>query len=40
MSSNAWNIEDVELEDAPIFEALAAEYGDYVLAGPKDGCDD
>ncbi len=41
MISNAWNIEDVELEEPRIFWELAAELDDFhILDAPKVGFDD
>jgi hypothetical protein len=40
VSSGAWNIDDIELEDAPIFDALWEAYGPYVMTAPKVGFDD
>lgn len=40
MSSDAWNIENVELSEPVIFNDLLAEFGPYVLTAPEVGFDD
>lgn len=40
MSSDAWNIENVELSEPTIFDELVDEFGPYVLTVPEVGFDD